>query len=108
MEKHRIIAAKLWIICAIVARLNSEVICKNFRFLTSIGGIPSSLEHNSNEQWDFPNGWAPQQHLFVISLLQCKDNAEANKIAREVANAFLTTAYNGMFSPIKSRASQGL
>ncbi|CAG7834099.1 unnamed protein product [Allacma fusca] len=31
------------------------------------GGIPTSMEH-SGEQWDFPNGWAPLQHLVVDAL----------------------------------------
>ncbi|KAI3422303.1 hypothetical protein GPALN_012828 [Globodera pallida] len=71
------------------------------------GGIPSSLERNSNEQWDFPNGWAPQQHLFVLSLLQCQNvSGEAAGMARKVADAFLTTAYNGLFSPAKEKPAQ--
>jgi neutral trehalase len=68
-----------------------------------LGGIPSSLERDSNEQWDFPNGWAPQQHLFVASLLQCKDSVEAVDIARRVGEAFLKTALNGLFNPMQGK-----
>lgn len=54
----------------------------------------------SREQWDFPNEWAPLTHLFVVSLLKCKPYLpEAGKIARDVANRFLKTAYNGYFHP---------
>ena len=64
------------------------------------GGIPSSMEMRSREQWDFPNEWAPLTHLFVVSLLKCKPYLpEAGKIARDVANRFLKTAYNGYFHP---------
>uniref|UniRef100_A0A914MYL7 Trehalase n=1 Tax=Meloidogyne incognita TaxID=6306 RepID=A0A914MYL7_MELIC len=42
------------------------------------------MERNSSEQWDFPNGWAPQQHLFVISLLNCKNNEKAKNIANKI------------------------
>lgn len=68
------------------------------------GGIPSSMERNTNEQWDFPNGWAPQQHLFVLSMLACQNaTAEAVGLARSVADAFLRTAYNGLFNPAKEK-----
>jgi len=61
------------------------------------------LERNSFEQWDFPNGWAPQQHLFVISLLRCTQNEEAQKIGRQIADAFIKTAYNGLFNATKGK-----
>ncbi|KAL3082955.1 hypothetical protein niasHS_010757 [Heterodera schachtii] len=71
------------------------------------GGVPSSLERNSNEQWDFPNGWAPQQHLVVMSLLKCQNvSGEAAGIARKIAEAFLTTTYNGLFTRKEAKPSQ--
>lgn len=42
------------------------------RYLTNVtgalsfpGGVPTSLDYNSTQQWDFPNAWPPEQ-LFVI------------------------------------------
>ncbi|KAF7639195.1 Trehalase [Meloidogyne graminicola] len=70
------------------------------------GGIPSSLEHNSTEQWDFPNGWAPQQHLFVISLQKCEQNEKAVSIIKRVVNGFLSTTFNGFFNPRKGKPAQ--
>nr|CAD2181084.1 unnamed protein product [Meloidogyne enterolobii] len=70
------------------------------------GGIPSSMERNSSEQWDFPNGWAPQQHLFVVSLLNCKNNEKAKDIANKIVNGFLTTTFNGFFNPKKGKPAQ--
>lgn len=61
------------------------------------------MERNSSEQWDFPNGWAPQQHLFVISLLNCKNNEKAKNIANKIVNGFLTTTFNGFFTPKKGK-----
>ncbi|KAI1709894.1 trehalase domain-containing protein [Ditylenchus destructor] len=69
------------------------------------GGIPSSLEERSKEQWDFPNGWAPINHLFVMSLLQCPQK-EAYELAKKVADGFLTTIYNGLLNPIKGLPAQ--
>ncbi|KAI1732355.1 trehalase domain-containing protein [Ditylenchus destructor] len=69
------------------------------------GGIPSSLEESSKEQWDFPNGWAPINHLFVVSLLHCKQD-EALQLAKKVADGFLTTIYNGLLNPIKGLPAQ--
>ncbi|XP_063695618.1 trehalase-like [Culicoides brevitarsis] len=31
------------------------------------GGVPNTLEH-TGEQWDFPNVWAPLQHLIIIGM----------------------------------------
>lgn len=70
------------------------------------GGIPSSMERNSSEQWDFPNGWAPQQHLFVVSLLNCHNNTKAKSIAKKIVNAFLTTTCNGFFNPKVGKPAQ--
>ncbi|KAH7701379.1 trehalase [Aphelenchoides avenae] len=64
------------------------------------GGIPSSLEPRSREQWDFPNGWAPWNHLFIESLRTCK-SPRAQLIARHVARNFTRDVFNGLFSPGK-------
>lgn len=69
------------------------------------GGVPSSLEEQSKEQWDFPNGWAPIQHLVVESLEQCPQ-PEAHTMARTIADAFITTSYNGLFQPLKGYPAQ--
>ena len=61
------------------------------------------MEQNSSEQWDFPNGWAPQQHLFVVSLQRCENNTSAESIVKKVVNSFLTTTYNGFFNPTEGK-----
>lgn len=35
--------------------------------MNNLGGIPTTLEH-SGEQWDFPNAWAPLQHMMIFGL----------------------------------------
>ncbi|CAL2044802.1 unnamed protein product [Caenorhabditis brenneri] len=32
------------------------------------GGIPSSMSQESSEQWDFPNGWSPNNHMIIEGL----------------------------------------
>ncbi|EFP05449.1 CRE-TRE-3 protein [Caenorhabditis remanei] len=32
------------------------------------GGIPSSMSQESTEQWDFPNGWSPNNHMIIEGL----------------------------------------
>ncbi|VDK80840.1 unnamed protein product [Litomosoides sigmodontis] len=29
------------------------------------GGVPTSLTKNTNQQWDFPNGWSPINHMII-------------------------------------------
>uniref|UniRef100_A0A336KXY5 Trehalase n=1 Tax=Culicoides sonorensis TaxID=179676 RepID=A0A336KXY5_CULSO len=57
------------------------------------GGIPNTLEH-TGEQWDFPNVWAPLQHMIIIGLSQLP-NQEAREMAfnwtvKYIRNNFLT------------------
>uniref|UniRef100_A0A914ECV7 Trehalase n=1 Tax=Acrobeloides nanus TaxID=290746 RepID=A0A914ECV7_9BILA len=62
------------------------------------GGIPASLENRTKEQWDYPNGWAPSNHLFIESLRRCS-HPKTNEIARNVSVAFVSTVFNGLFNP---------
>ncbi|XP_035793158.1 trehalase-like isoform X1 [Anopheles albimanus] len=43
------------------------------------GGVPNTLQ-NTNEQWDFPNVWAPMQHMLVMGL-DSLDSKEAKELA---------------------------
>lgn len=47
------------------------------------GGIPTTLEH-SGEQWDFPNAWAPLQHMMIMGLDSTGDSW-AKDLAYEIA-----------------------
>uniref|UniRef100_A0A1I7SWA6 Trehalase n=1 Tax=Bursaphelenchus xylophilus TaxID=6326 RepID=A0A1I7SWA6_BURXY len=35
-----------------------------------VGGIPTSLQEDTNQQWDFPNGWSPLNHIIIEGLRQ--------------------------------------
>ncbi|KJH47905.1 alpha,alpha-trehalase [Dictyocaulus viviparus] len=37
------------------------------------GGIPTSLQTQSTQQWDFPNGWSPLNHMIVEGLRKSSD-----------------------------------
>ncbi|VDM49745.1 unnamed protein product [Toxocara canis] len=39
------------------------------------GGVPTSLNRNSEEQWDFPNGFGPLNHM-IIEGLRKSENAQ--------------------------------
>lgn len=39
------------------------------------GGIPTSMIKGTGEQWDFPNGWSPLNHI-IIEGLRKSENAE--------------------------------
>lgn len=39
------------------------------------GGIPTSMIFDTGEQWDFPNGWSPLNHI-IIEGLRKSQNAE--------------------------------
>ncbi|XP_053680551.1 trehalase [Anopheles nili] len=55
------------------------------------GGVPNTLQ-NTNEQWDFPNVWAPMQHMLVMGL-DSLDNAEAKEMAFRWAQRWVRGNY---------------
>ncbi|KAL6642810.1 hypothetical protein ACP70R_020991 [Stipagrostis hirtigluma subsp. patula] len=59
--------------------------------LLHAAGIATSLS-NTGEQWDFPNGWAPLQHLIVEGLLN-SGSEEARKLAEGIATRWVRTNY---------------
>ncbi|WVZ57415.1 hypothetical protein U9M48_007802 [Paspalum notatum var. saurae] len=54
-------------------------------------GIATSLT-NTSQQWDFPNGWAPLQHLIAEGLLH-SGSKEAAKLAEDIATRWVRTNY---------------
>ncbi|KAG8084106.1 hypothetical protein GUJ93_ZPchr0010g8488 [Zizania palustris] len=54
-------------------------------------GIATSLS-NTGQQWDFPNGWAPLQHLIAEGLLSC-GSAEARELAEDISTRWVRTNY---------------
>ncbi|XXG77738.1 hypothetical protein AAC387_Pa08g1834 [Persea americana] len=63
---------------------------KNSRLLHD-AGIATSLS-NSGQQWDFPNGWAPLQHMIVEGLLK-SGLREARTLAEDIAVRWIRTNY---------------
>ncbi|CAG0910208.1 unnamed protein product, partial [Cyprideis torosa] len=55
------------------------------------GGFPTSLSE-SDEQWDFPNGWAPLQHV-VIEGLEKTGNPLAIATAADLARKWMRNNY---------------
>lgn len=54
-------------------------------------GIATSLT-NTGQQWDFPNGWAPLQHMIVEGLARC-GSEEARALAEDIALRWIRTNY---------------
>uniref|UniRef100_A0ACD5U5S7 Uncharacterized protein n=1 Tax=Avena sativa TaxID=4498 RepID=A0ACD5U5S7_AVESA len=54
-------------------------------------GIATSVS-KTGQQWDFPNGWAPLQHLIVEGLLN-SGSTEAKKFAEDIATSWVRTNY---------------
>ncbi|KAF3434222.1 hypothetical protein FNV43_RR25325 [Rhamnella rubrinervis] len=54
-------------------------------------GIATSLT-NSGEQWDFPNGWAPLQHMIVEGLAR-SGSKQARLLAKDIATRWIRTNY---------------
>ncbi|CAK7335783.1 unnamed protein product [Dovyalis caffra] len=54
-------------------------------------GIATSVI-NSGQQWDFPNGWAPLQHMIVEGLLR-SGLKEARSLAEDIAVRWIKTNY---------------
>nr|GMD98664.1 probable trehalase [Ipomoea batatas] len=47
---------------------------------------------NTGQQWDFPNGWAPLQHIIVEGLTR-SGSAEARSLAQDIARRWIRTNY---------------
>ncbi|XP_072963305.1 probable trehalase [Typha angustifolia] len=74
-------------------RLAGEKILKSLQRsgLIHAAGIATSLS-NTEQQWDFPNGWAPLQHLIVQGLANC-GSKEARSLAENIAIRWIRTNY---------------
>ncbi|XP_022735939.1 probable trehalase isoform X1 [Durio zibethinus] len=59
--------------------------------LLCAAGIATSLT-NSGQQWDFPNGWAPLQHMIVEGLSK-SGSTEARTVAKDIAERWIRTNY---------------
>jgi alpha,alpha-trehalase len=55
------------------------------------GGVPTSLKH-SGEQWDFPNGWAPLNHI-VVEAFENSGSVEAKALAFSLAQKWIWNNY---------------
>ncbi|KAL3834911.1 hypothetical protein ACJIZ3_009647 [Penstemon smallii] len=62
---------------------NSGLVCP--------AGIATSLT-NSGQQWDFPNGWAPIQHMIVEGLVS-SGSEQARLVAEDIAVKWIRTNY---------------
>ncbi|VDM91675.1 unnamed protein product [Onchocerca ochengi] len=56
------------------------------------GGIPASLIRSSNQQWDYPNGFAPINHM-VIEGLRKSNHPIMQQKAFELANRWVNRNY---------------
>ncbi|XP_022995786.1 probable trehalase [Cucurbita maxima] len=63
---------------------------RNSGLLCNAGIATSTI--NSGEQWDFPNGWAPIQHMIVEGLAR-SELKEARVLAEDMAVRWLRTNY---------------
>ncbi|EOY25128.1 Trehalase 1 [Theobroma cacao] len=75
---------------------DAPLVEKVMRSLQSSGllcaaGIATSLTNLGN-QWDFPNGWAPLQHMIVEGLSR-SGSTEARSIAKDIAERWIRTNY---------------
>jgi len=55
------------------------------------GGIATSLRE-TGQQWDFPNAWAPLQHM-IIEGLATLNSEKANKMAIDISRRWLKSNY---------------
>uniref|UniRef100_A0A2P2HXY8 Trehalase n=1 Tax=Hirondellea gigas TaxID=1518452 RepID=A0A2P2HXY8_9CRUS len=68
---------------------------KKQKVLDYIGGVPTSTQ-NTGQQWDFPNAWAPLQHLVVMALRENRDlHEEADAISLQLAEKWIQSNWQG-------------
>ncbi|KAH9317208.1 hypothetical protein KI387_018977, partial [Taxus chinensis] len=59
--------------------------------LLRAAGISTSLL-NTGEQWDFPNGWAPAQHIIIEGIVK-HSSKEGKSLAVDIARRWIRTNY---------------
>nr|XP_005005008.2 trehalase isoform X2 [Cavia porcellus] len=62
------------------------------QILTHQYGIPTSL-HNTGQQWDFPNGWAPLQDLVIRGLAKSQ-SPQTQEVAFQLAQNWIRTNFD--------------
>ncbi|KAK6037888.1 hypothetical protein COOONC_24607 [Cooperia oncophora] len=67
---------------------------KNLGVLEYPGGVPTSMVPDSKEQWDFPNGFSPLNHMIVEGLrksqnAQMQDAVGISRNSRNCWNYFV-------------------
>ncbi|KAF2349624.1 Glycoside hydrolase family 37 [Trinorchestia longiramus] len=63
--------------------------------LDYVGGVPTSRQ-NTGEQWDYPNAWAPLQHLVVNALQKHKHlHPDADNISLQLASKWVRSNWRG-------------
>jgi alpha,alpha-trehalase len=81
------IVVPLWAGLARENKTREELVFANMKcakVLDFPGGLPTSL-NESGQQWDFPNGWPPLQHMLIIGLTKSNSillQSEAKKFAQ--------------------------
>lgn len=59
------------------------------------GGMPTSME-DSGQQWDFPNAWAPLQHLAIMGLYEARNiHHAAEELSFDLAEKWIRTNWKG-------------
>ncbi|KAG9440146.1 hypothetical protein H6P81_020311 [Aristolochia fimbriata] len=83
----------LWIELFHSDHSRAKVVMKSLQSsgLLQPAGIATSLT-NSGQQWDFPNGWAPLQHMLVEGLAR-SGLVEARLLAEDIATKWIKTNY---------------
>ncbi|KAL5551550.1 hypothetical protein UlMin_001726 [Ulmus minor] len=95
-QNHNIFASNfipLWIETFHSDPLLVDKVMRNLQSsgLVCASGIATSLT-NSGEQWDYPNGWAPIQHMIIEGLAKSGLN-KARLMAEDIAMRWIRTNY---------------
>ncbi|KAJ0962110.1 hypothetical protein J5N97_029938 [Dioscorea zingiberensis] len=95
-QNHKIFASNfipVWTETCSSDRTNVNKIVKSLQRsgLVHDAGIATSLS-NTGEQWDFPNGWAPLQHMIVEGFAK-SGSTKARSVAENIAIRWIKTNY---------------
>lgn len=63
--------------------------------LSFSSGVPTSME-DSGQQWDFPNAWAPLQHLIIMGLYEARNIHHAvEELSFDLAEKWIRSNWKG-------------
>lgn len=70
--------------CGVASNAQAKAMVKNLKYFEHKGGLSNTEPVKwLRRQWDYPNGWAPQQHVTILGLIRYGHEKEAKRLIKK-------------------------